>query len=189
MTTETKRPAGDISPQGARMPSLCGRRTSDRIQRQRGEPSTTENRDQSDDARISVTPVVIRIRQQHRATLLHRDIARDAEQPFLRHDASSSEPCRVHIQRVRRVRVRVRVREEPYPRDVVGGRGGIEQRSLQRALRYRLGCLCQRREQEREGMRADPEGAADEQDGDQSCANSLEFCEAVGVSRTGRPTR
>ena len=83
--------------------------------------------------------MVIRIRHQHRATLLHRDIARDAEQPLLRHDASSREPGRVHIQRVRRVRVRVR--EVPYPWDVVGGCGGVEQRSLQRTLGHRLGRL------------------------------------------------
>jgi hypothetical protein len=169
------------------LPSFCRRRTSDRVQRQRGEPPASENRGQSDDARIRVAPVVIRIRHQHRATLLHRDLARDAEQPLLRRDASSSEPRRVQIQRVRRVRVRVR--EVPYPWDVAGGCSDVEQRSLQRALGDGLGRLCQRREQERERMRTDPEGTADEQDGDQSRADRLEFCEAEGISSAGRPTR
>jgi hypothetical protein len=41
-------------------------------------------------------------------------------------------------------------------------------------------------------MRTDPESAGDEQDGDQSVqsrAERLEFCEAKGVSSTGRSTR
>lgn len=126
--TETKRPVRNISPQGARVPSFCQRRTSDRIQWQRGEPSATENRDESDDARISVTPVVIRVRHQHRAVLLRRNLARDAEQPLLRYDAGSCKPRRVQIQRVRGVRVRVP--DVPYPRDVMGRGGEVEQRSM-----------------------------------------------------------
>src|SRR6267142_3668461 len=144
MMTETKRPVRNISPQGARVPSFCQRRTSDRIQWQRGKPPATENRDQSDDARIGVTPVVIRIRHQYRAVLLRRNRARDAEQPLLRYDTGSCKPRRVQIQRVRHVRVRMR--DVPYPRDVMGRGGDVEQRSLQWALRHRLGRLCQRRE-------------------------------------------
>ena len=88
--------------------------------------------------------MVIRIRHQHRAVLLRRNRARDAEQPLLRYDAGSCKPRRVRIQRVRRVRVRVR--DVPYSRDVMGRGGDVEQRGLQRALRHRLGGLCQRRE-------------------------------------------
>jgi hypothetical protein len=36
-------------------------------------------------------------------------------------------------------------------------------------------------------MRADAESAAEEQNGDQTCADRLEFCEAEGVPSTGRP--
>jgi len=71
--------------------------TSERIQRQRREPTTTENRDQRDDARIGIAPVMIRIREQHRAALLLRNLARDAEQPLLRHYTDSGEPRRVRI--------------------------------------------------------------------------------------------
>jgi hypothetical protein len=37
-------------------------------------------------------------------------------------------------------------------------------------------------------MRADADRAGDEQDGDHARADCLEFCEAEGVSSTGRPT-
>jgi len=37
-------------------------------------------------------------------------------------------------------------------------------------------------------MRADANRAGDEQDGNQARADRLEFCEAEGVSSTGRPT-
>ena len=59
---------------------------------------------------------------------MHRNRARDAEQPLLRHHAGSSKPRRVHVQRVRRMRMRVR--EVPDPWDVMRCRGDIEQRSL-----------------------------------------------------------
>jgi hypothetical protein len=37
-------------------------------------------------------------------------------------------------------------------------------------------------------MRADANGAGDEQEGDDARADCLEFCEAEGVSSTGRPS-
>jgi hypothetical protein len=37
-------------------------------------------------------------------------------------------------------------------------------------------------------MRADADRARDEEDGDNARADCLEFCEAEGVSSTGRPT-
>jgi len=40
---------------------------------------------------------MIRIREQHRAALLLRNLARDAEQPLLRHYTDSGEPRRVRI--------------------------------------------------------------------------------------------
>ena len=131
--------------------------------------------------------MVIRIREEHRAVLIHRNRARDAEQPLLRDHANRSEPCRVRIQRVRRMCMRVR--NEPYPGDVVRRRGDAEQRSPQRALGHRQGRLRQRREKERERMRTNTQGAAEEQDGDEPRADRLEFCEAEGISTTGRPTR
>jgi len=127
--------------------------------------------------------VVIRIREEHRAVLIHRNRARDAEKPLIRDYANRSESCRVRIKRVRRMRVRVR--NEPYPGDVVRRRGGTKQRSPQRALGRCQGRLRQRREKERERMRTDAQGAADEQDGDEPRADHLEFCEAEGISTTG----
>jgi len=38
-------------------------------------------------------------------------------------------------------------------------------------------------------MRADAEGTTNKEDSDQSRADRFEFCEAEGVSLTGRPTR
>ena len=51
-------------------------RTSDGVQWQRREPTTSENRTQCDNARISITPMMIRIRKQNRTILLLRNLTR-----------------------------------------------------------------------------------------------------------------
>ena len=73
-------------------------------------------------------------------------------------------------------------------RDVVHGCGNIEQRSLQWTRRHCRGGLRQHREEERERMRADADATADEQEGDQACADCLKLSEPEWVSSTRRPT-
>ena len=110
-------------------------RTSDRVQWQRREPTTSENRDQRDHARIGITPVMIRIRKQHRTMLLVRDLTRYTEQPLFRDDTSSREPRRVQIQHgPMPMRVRMRMRsDESQSRYVMRRRGDAEQCRLHRA--------------------------------------------------------
>ena len=96
--------------------------------------------------------MVIRIRKQHRAVLLLRNLARNAEQPLLRNDANGREPRRVQVQGVR---VPMGVCDVGQSRDAVRRRGDVEHRSLQRARGHRQRGLGQHREQEYERMRAD----------------------------------
>ena len=86
---------------------------------------------------------MIRIRKQHGAILLVRNLPRDPEQPLFRHDTSRREPRRVHIQHMPmpgvRVRMRVCVRgDEPQSRHVVRRRADAEQRRLHRTFRQGL---------------------------------------------------
>jgi hypothetical protein len=53
---------------------------SDRVQRQRREQTASENRDQCDYARISTTPVMIRVGKQHGTILLVCNLTRNTEQ-------------------------------------------------------------------------------------------------------------
>lgn len=111
-------------------------RTSNGVQRQRRKQTATQDGDKRDDTRIRVAAVMIRIREQHRTTLLFCDLARDAEQPLLRYNADGCEPRRVHVQSVRMV---VRVCELANRWDVVRGFRDVNQRRLQRARRHRRG--------------------------------------------------
>ena len=135
---------------------------------------------------------MIRVGKQHGAILLVRDLPRNTEQPLFRNDTSSREPRRVQIKHMpmpMRVHVRMRMRgDESQSRHVVRRRGDAEQRRLQRARWHGQRGLGEHREKERERMRADAEGACDQQEGDQTRADRLEFCEAERVAPAGRPT-
>jgi hypothetical protein len=85
MTIETKKPIEEKEKEKDEQKDVeCEDiRTSDRVQWQRREPTASENRDERDHARISITPVMIRIRKQHGAILLVRNLTRNTEQPLL----------------------------------------------------------------------------------------------------------
>ena len=87
-------------------------RTSNRVQREVGEPPVAQNRDKCDRAAEAVAAVVDRVRHEHRAAFLVRDAFRDAVQPLLRDDAKARKPRRVWVERARTampMRVRVDV--------------------------------------------------------------------------------
>jgi hypothetical protein len=61
------------------------------------EPTASENRDQCDYARITITPVMIRIRKKHGTILLVPNLTRNTEQPLFRNYTSSREPRNIQI--------------------------------------------------------------------------------------------
>ncbi len=85
--------------------------------------------------------------------------------------------------------VGVRMRELADRRDVMRGLRDVDQSRLQWARGHGRDGLREHREEERERMRADAEGAPDEQDGDYARADRLELGETEWVSSTGRPAR
>ena len=79
------------------MSSVEDIRTSDGVQWQYREPTTSENRNQRDHARISITPMKICIRKQNGTILLVRNLTRNREQRLFRNDTGCHEPRRIQI--------------------------------------------------------------------------------------------